>query len=232
MAESIVTTEAVLHAVLELRAEGVYPSGRKVRERIGGGSLNRVQEVLNQVLADNPVLERKMDPESLQPVYDAINDVLADLINKATSEVKHENYALVSTCKGVAAEKQSEMIRAESLTQELTAANAEIEKLKGQIAQLKRSLAEATQSLDESKDLEVRMKDWEQLKEETTQATKDAAKVEEMRETVERRFVELKGIMEKVSSSINSGIPQSKKTEGQPKTTLGKPKAAKPSVVA
>jgi predicted RNase H-like nuclease (RuvC/YqgF family) len=77
------------------------------------------------------------------------------------------------------------MIRAESLTQELTAANAEIEKLKDQIAQLKRSLAEAPQSLDESKDLEVRMKDWEQLKEETTQDTKDAAKVEEIRETVE-----------------------------------------------
>jgi chromosome segregation ATPase len=178
-------------------------------------------------LADNPVLERKMDPESLQPIYEAIDGVLADLINKATSEIKRENYTLVSTCKGFATEKQSEMSKAENLTQELTAAKAEIEQLKGQIAQLKRSLAEATLNLDESKDLEQQMKDWEQLKEETTQATKDAAKVEEMRETVERRFVELKGIMEKVSSSISS-TPQPEKAKEQPKTTPGKkPKAAK-----
>lgn len=41
------TDEEILEVAKKLASEGVYPSVRKVRETLGGGSMNRIAEILN-----------------------------------------------------------------------------------------------------------------------------------------------------------------------------------------
>lgn len=126
-----VTNEQIKHAIEQLNAEGVKPTIRAVRERLGAGSPNRIQPLLAAWHDSNAPVEAAQATLS-----DSAQQTLADLLARERSAAVAAKLEEIAELKSQLAEITQDGQNLEDNAEALEAANAKLDEQKSEAVTL------------------------------------------------------------------------------------------------
>lgn len=164
-----VTNEQIKHAIEQLNAEGVKPTIRAVRERLGAGSPNRIQPLLAAWHDSNAPAEAAQATLS-----DSAQQTLADLLARERSAAVAAKLEEIAELKSQLAEITQDGQNLEDNAEALEAANAKLDEQKSEAVTLASARQQRIEQLeDEQARLQARLD--EQVQTIATTAADNAA---------------------------------------------------------
>lgn len=146
--ESTITYEQVVAAAEELKAKGVKPTSRAVRDVLGTGGMATVLKHLEQWKSGQTRQSQVMDDTMDPSVARALNAHIAAKIQAATSEATARMADMQGELAAVILENERQASEISALTVETAYHKEEGAKLAGQIQQLSADLARAMTELE------------------------------------------------------------------------------------
>lgn len=138
-----VTNEQIKHAIEQLNAEGVKPTIRAVRERLGAGSPNRIQPLLAAWHDSNAPAEAAQATLS-----DSAQQTLADLLARERSAAVAAKLEEIAELKSQLAEITQDGQKLEDDVETLEATNAKLEEQKSEAVTLASARQQRVEQLE------------------------------------------------------------------------------------
>ena len=187
----LVNVESVRRAAVEMRAAGEKTTLRAIRGKLGGGSLEDIQEALSVIMA-----EFEKIPEDIEASLEPLVKVAANLIREAMERVAGERRELLDTLRinndELAASladcetRNAELgARVKELTDELIKRDALVSRADERIGKLEEDLHLANAELVKRT---IREEDYRQSKAETVEAIERTAELKGQLEELRKRL--------------------------------------------